>query len=327
MLSYSNSSNNSGYPIARDGPTTIYYHDNPIDYIKEIKEANPDDVSEVISEIVDDITDKLGICSITTKQLIDVDNDIIANELPTNRHNKRIFSKAKDELGKLESKYYAAQNDKIIPVPSMIEDQTEKFYIAGSNGSGKSYWAKLFALEYLASNPGNKIFLISRKKFDKSIDPDIPDIIRIKLDRNFIKQFSKSNNTNDGDDDILNMFSNSLVIFDDYCKIDDKDLVKSIDHLKNTLLELGRQYGTSVISIQHKSLGGMKSTTEFVESSAIVCFPIKNEGETRKVLKNHLMFTNEEIKRILDEEGRRERWLCILKPNIIITENYIKIID
>jgi len=306
---------NDGIPIARDGNIMIYYVDDPIDILKE---QHPEDAEDLVLNLVDDVADKLGISNISTKNLIDIDNDIIANEIPTNRYGKRIVAKVKDELGAMEAKFYRAKNTLSV-VPPQIEGQTSRIYIFGQSGSGKSTWASKYALEYLAVNPGNRVFIMSRKEYDPAFDPVIPDLIRVKLDRNFVKENRKK--------DPLDFYSDSLVIFDDFSKIPDTTIVKAVDQLKNSLLELGRQYNTNIISIQHKGLGGLKSAAELSECTSLVCFPRQNPRESMNVYKKYLLFGNEAMKRIFDDDGMRERWMYILKPNIIVTENYIKIID
>lgn len=302
-------------PIAKDSNIIIYYCDDPIDILKE---QDLDDTEDLVLNLVDDIADKLGISNISTNKLIQYDNDIISGEIPNDRYGKRIASKAKDELGALESKYYRSHS-KLQVIPSNVPNQTARFYIAGDSGAGKTWFASNYACEYLAEDPERRVFLISDKDYDPSIDPKIPDLIRIKLDRNFVKNANKR--------ETFNQYANSLVIFDDFNEMFDKVIVKAIDLLKNWLLKLGRQYNINVISIQHKGLNGKQSSTELSECNYIVLFPASNARETEEILKKYLLFKGPTMQRVLDEEGRQERWMAIKKPNIIITEHYIKIIN
>jgi hypothetical protein len=318
-LSYSRISGNrkiiDGFPIARDGNIIIYYNDNPIDILRE---EDLDEVEDLVLSLVDDVRDKLGFSSISTQKLIDIDNDIISKDDPTDRRGKKIVAKVKDELGAMESKFYRARSQLRL-IPMNIQNQTSRMYTSGDSGAGKTFLAAQYAKEYLEEDPTRRVFLISGKNYDPSIDPILPDLIRVRLDRNFIKNVNKG--------DSFDQYRNSLVIFDDFYEMTDKTLVKAIELLKTWLLKLGRQYDTNIISIQHKGLNGKQSSTELSECNYIIVFPKTNPRETEEILKKYLLFKGQTLNRILDEEGKLQRWMCIKKPNIIITENYIKIID
>jgi hypothetical protein len=322
-LSFSRMAGDSRYnpsvQIAKDGDHKIYYIDDPIDALREF---NDEQAEDMVSELVDETACKLRINCLSTKKLIDVDSDIMAKEPPRDRYAKRIFAGVKDQLAVMEHKLHKAQNPLRV-IPRKVEGQRDGYYIFGPSGCGKSTWVSKFAKEYKIENVGNRVFIFSRKEYDPVFDRDIPGIIRVLLDRNFIRDQQRR----PGGEDPIMSYSDSLCIFDDFLKLEDPAIKKAAEHLKNSLYELGRQYNIDICSVQHKGLGGQKSIIELAESTGIVCFPRINLGESERLVAKHLCFSKDQMMRIFDEEGKKERWLTIIRPNIVITEKYIKIID
>jgi hypothetical protein len=323
-LSYSriatiNGNQVEGHPIAEDGEITIYYIDEPVDVLREHDQEAAEDF---VTDAVDRAANKLYLFNITTKKLIDIDSDVMAKDPPTDRHGRRVYSKVKDEISAMESKLYQAR-DKIKIVPRQIPGQRDAYYTFGMSGCGKSTWASKYARAYQEAFPGNRVFIFSRKQTDPIFDNIVIGLIRVLLDRNFVRDHQRRG----GEADPIAAYENSLVIFDDFLKIEDPTIRKAAEHLKNSIYELGRQYNTDIISIQHKGLGGAKSIIELAESTGITCFPRMNLGESQRLVDKYLCFSKEQMARIFDEEAKKQRWLTIIRPNIIVTEDYIKVID
>lgn len=308
-----------GFQFVKDGNQKIYYIDQPIDVLREYDE---EDAEDLVTNLVDDVVSKLKLYNLTTKKLIDVDSDVMAKDAPRDRYAKRVYAGVKEQLASMESKYYESAHPLQV-IPRKILGQRDGYYIFGPSGSGKSTWCSKYARAYLQENPGSRVFIFSRKEFDPVFDGVIPDLIRVVLDRNFVREHQRR----PGDNDPIANYENSLVIFDDFLKIEDPTIKKAAEHLKNSLYELGRQYNIDICSIQHKGLGGVKSIIELAESTGIVLFPRINMGESYRLVEKYLCFSKDQMLRIFDDASKRERWMCILRPNIIITERYIKIID
>lgn len=321
-LSYSNiagTNGNDSTQIAKDGDQVIYYIDDSVDKLRELDDNEAEDL---IIELVDDAVADLRLVNLTTKKLVDVDGDIMANEPPRDRYSKRVFSDVKNRLAQMESKYYRARHGLQV-IPRNLPTLNDRYYVFGMSGCGKSTWCSNYALAWSSEHTGQPVYIFSRKTCDPAYDGVIPNLVRIILDRGFVHD-----NSGDSEgEDRIQRYANSLVIFDDFLKIDDKLIRDAAQHLKNSIYELGRQYNTDIISSQHKGLGFSKSITELTESTGIVLFPKLNLGESKKVLEKYLCFSKEQIARILDEESKKERWMCIIRPDIVITEKYIKIID
>lgn len=298
---------------------TIYYSTEDIDCRKE---RDIQEVQNDVLELVSEGAQENFIHDISTNKMIKIHSDIMCKDPPSQRIEKRIYNYVVRKMDLAESKYYRAPNGyKIEVVPRDIPQQVDRLYVAAPSGSGKSFFAAMYAINYVKQHPGSKVYIFSRKEYDPSLDERVPNLIRVKLDAELVLNLSKG-----AEKDVLYDYSNSLLIFDDFDQINDNDVRIAVQKFKNAMLELGRQYGISTISITHKLLSGMKSQKELQEASHIVCFPRTNAGECKKVMKAYCHFDDIQIKRILDEEGRAERWMAILRPDCIITQNYIKII-
>ncbi len=311
------SSINDGIQIARDGDIKLYYIDQPIDLLRE---HDQDTAMYMVSDIVDDVVKDMMIFGLGTGKLNTIDCDIMSKSCPTNRIQRRIFNDVKNRIAAMESKIYYPQNGNISILPRKLEGQNNRIYVSGSSGSGKSFWRSRYALNYLSEYPNNRIFLFSRKTFDPVFDDVISNIIRVPLDRKFVMDVEQN-------PEFISNFHDSLLIFDDFEGIHDKDIKRSIMQFKDSAFQLGRQYNIDIISVQHKSLGGAKSIVDLCESNILVCFPKMNLGECLRMINKYCSYSKDQMERIFDDDMKRERWLCIIRPNIAITEHFIKIID
>lgn len=316
-----NDINGEAIQIARDGQVTIYYKDESFSYLDE---HDPEEAEIVTTEIVDDVAERLGMTHLSTKDLISLDTDVLVQCTPSNRYLKKIYAKVRDELASREGKLYQSR-DILRILPRNIPDQRDALFISGSSGQGKTTFASKYAQEYTSYNPGNRVFIISRKRYDPVLDDVIPDIIRPVLDRTFIRQCLRPE---DGQRDPIEDYRDSLVIFDDFTGVANPSLLKAIENLKNAILELGRQHNIYCICIHHKTLGGKSTKVELTEATHLVVFPRGGKAEARHLLERYMYYSKADIDRILDKDTMlKDRWICIIRPNIIISERYIKILD
>lgn len=283
--------------------------------IKLLEDA--EDPCMAISYIVDEEVQRSH-TNISAAKLNSLDADIVADDLPNDRTMKRIFNAVKNNMSYQESRTYNPIGADIEVLPSNVEDQTDSIYVSGMKGSGKTYFAAHYAVNYMREFPGNAVYIFTVKDCDKNVD-DIPGVIRIQITRQFVKSVSKGLP--------FKPFINSLMIFDDYEAISDDDLRRGIIKFKDACHKVGRSYGIYVISIQHKGLGGPDSKIDLSESNMIVMFPKKNLAECKKLLKIYCSLSKNQcdnIYRLIEDV----RYICILREyNILITNTFIKIID
>lgn len=289
----------------------IYYNPEPLDVLKDI----PDPINTV-SHLTDDAVQELGLSHVSTAALNNLDNDIVAGEMPTNRVLKRVAHVVKQRLDSASSKIYNPEHANISLIPRNIHNQTERLFVSGSSGSGKSYFAGEYARNYQIEHPGNNVILLTPKAFDKAFD-NVDNIVKPEINRQFIQYLGTAN--------VLQDFRHCLIIFDDFEGIPDRTMKKAIIDFKDNCLKMGRAHNINIVTIQHKTLGGKDSLVDHCECNIYVFFPNQNPRECKNLLKLYLGFEKSEASTLLrDLTG--ERWACIIKPNILITQHFIKII-
>jgi hypothetical protein len=294
----------------------IYYCEDQLDILTE-----HDEPLDIISEMVDDATSALQVLNIGSNKLNDLDCEVLAGNCPNEKKQRRIYNEVKDSIAALESKIYHPIKADIMVIPRNIPSQNERIYVSGSSGSRKSTWVGIYATYYLAENPGGRVYLVSRKTYDKAFDGIVPGLIRIPLNRQFIKDMQQK------DGDPLDKYENSLIIFDDFESISDPALKKAIFHFKDSCFQLGRSHDISVCSIQHKALGGNKSMVDICEANIFVFFPRNNLRESKAMISRYCGFEKDQMERIFTREFQQQRWAAIIRPDVLITKDYIKVIN
>lgn len=313
-----------GMQIARHGGQKIYYIDDPIDVIHDVE---PVDGFGLVTDTVNEQAKDLQLLGLPAKKLNDTDFAVYNGITPGNKLLKKLYNKVKDDIAVRNSKVYhigSGQHEHVSIVPKCMHGQRDCCYVSGSAGSGKSTWCRQFAIEWQKEHPGQKVYLFSRKQYDEAYDEHIPNLIRIPINRNFI---TENEPKYDGDSDPLEPYRDSLLIFDDIECIHDTAIKEAVIHFKDSAIQLGRSLGIDVCSVLHKGLSGKMSMVDLAEANIIVVFPRMNSREVRNILKNYCSFSRDEVDRILDDETKRSRWLAVIKPNIIATENYVKVFD
>lgn len=200
----------------------------------------------------------------------------------------------------------------VLPLDNKFEEQIQNIVIFGMSGSGKSYWASIYIQLYHSKYPNRKIYLFSRKNYDKLYD-DIPYISRIKLDEKFM----------DAKLD-LEVLPPSLLIFDDVDQCE-KDIKEKIILLRNQVSELGRSQGIFTLNIIHNPLTGSNSTVLKNEMTAVVLFPQSTSHFSIELLKTYMGLSKENIDTIL---ASKQRWVYITKcaPRFYLTSKKLQLL-
>lgn len=210
-----------------------------------------------------------------------------------------LYDKGKKVLDERLSKEIHIDDGMISVLPRMEKDQVQNLYIAAPSGAGKSTWASNFIDEYKLIFPKNRRFLFSRGTEDKALDK--PGTQRIQIDEKMIED------PIDGPKEL----KNSLCIFDDIDTFQNGQLSKTIQKLRDDILETGRKSGISTISTSHQILNYKRTRDVLNECQVVVLFP-KGGGvyAITEFLKRYCGLTPEQIKRILDLPSR---WVAINK--------------
>lgn len=206
----------------------------------------------------------------------------------------------------LQSKKKVINGQNIFPLPNI--DGRDCITVAGSSGAGKSTWIKKFSLIYKQIFPKRKIYLISSKDYDSSLEG-------VKI---------KKISITDESCDLLEwkFFKKSLLIVDDsFFKTEHQ---KCIDKLIRDILQIGRQDKISLIVSKHVLNNGQETKLLKCECNMFVMFP--NHSPRNHII-NYLKmngFKKLDIEKVINTPSR---WVAIRiqHPHSIITENEVRL--
>lgn len=188
------------------------------------------------------------------------------------------------------------EEGELIPLPR--DDRREILYIAGPQGSGKSYYAGQYIKEYQKKFPENDVILFSRIEEDDSFK-DIEGMMKIKLDNSLL------NDPIDAKKELIK----SITIFDDIETMD-KDVQKHMEDLRNDVIKNGRDQsakGKDIYCIcTNHQISDYKKTRDLLnECTSITIFP--KSGSTygiRRVLKTYFGMSKDQIYKVLNLPSR-----------------------
>lgn len=195
----------------------------------------------------------------------------------------------------------------------MPTTETERVFIGGKSGMGKSSIASMYIREYIEMFPDRRVILLSIHENEKAYAM-YPNMIRIPLDINFVDNVPS-----------LEELSNSLVIFDDCDNLNDKNLSNVIKLLNNNLIANGRKYNIHVLTLYHLLMDYSRTRQLLNEANRVVFFLGVNAYHLGRFLKVYAGLSPEQIKKIT---GLRSRWCCLNMaiPNYFISESEIGIL-
>lgn len=204
------------------------------------------------------------------------------------------------------------------PNSSMYKNsQREVLYVAGSSGSGKSYYIAQYARNYLKLFPKHVVVVFSEVEEDPAFK-DI-DIIQFKLDDVFVQNQTEKNEHSIGIGDL----KDSLCIFDDTDTISNKKARTMIAELKDQILQTGRHHNISMCCTSHVIQNYLKTRTLILEATHVVLFPKSGaQAQIRNFLKAYMGMNKKEIDKAMSLDGR---WICCHKaaPNFIMYQKGI----
>lgn len=224
--------------------------------------------------------------------------------------------------------FFMGMDDKGIIEPiyhTQLNNEANRFLISGSGGSGKSYFAKHLADNFLEQYPKKKTVLISGtprvdnkifycekcikilEKIEEMDEPSefLEDKIRRCKECGYIKKLKIDSEILDDPIDI-NIFKHSLVIFDDIDRLDD-DIADELHRMEKKIINTGRISDISIMVINQSILGGKKTSVANKNSFCATVFP--NSGSKYEILyylSKYLFFPIKLTNRLLDLPTR---WL------------------
>lgn len=211
-------------------------------------------------------------------------------------------------------------------LPYIPNGQRSALYISGISGSGKStsaakYIKELRKLEKYKQFPVyfiSSVELCSPKtdlRSEKEMDPaytDINDFYRIDINNPLTLNLKAEE------------LAKSIVLFDDWTAISDKQIKEFIENLLKSLLENSRKNETQIIVINHLTQDYSKTRLIIHECESYFLYPQFNMNSTLKFLKSYLDLDKEQLDEV-KKCSATSRWLFIHKsaPRYIITEKVV----
>jgi hypothetical protein len=204
---------------------------------------------------------------------------------------------------------YRTDSETLCVYPSK---NSERVFVAGKSGSGKSTFTAQYIREYTEMYPKRNVFLISTHEEEKAYR--ILPINQIPLDETFLEKPPS-----------LTDLTQSLVVFDDTDNLQDKDLQRAVQSLNNDLLANGRKYEIHVITLAHQLMDYSRSRTLLNEANRVVFFNGGSAYHVQRYLKVYAGLQPKQIRRILDS---RSRWTCmgLTIPNYVVTEHEVYVL-
>lgn len=190
--------------------------------------------------------------------------------------------------------------------------KSERVYIAGKSGCGKSCLASMYMREYKEMFPKRKIILLSTHTDEKAYKPF--KVIQIPLN----KEFTQAPPT-------LDILKNALVVFDDCDNLQDKNIQKAVNAVNNDLISNGRKYDIHVISLAHQLMDYSRTRNLLNEANRVIFFMGGGKYHIRRYLKVYAGLDADAIKKIM---GLRSRWVCLglTMPNYYLSQHEIGIL-
>jgi hypothetical protein len=194
--------------------------------------------------------------------------------------------------------YNCSDDEELVVLP---DDSSERECVCmlARSGAGKSYQAFLYIKGWLAQkkNKGKPVILFSSLTEDKTLDKIGSRLKRIKLNMEFLNKGVS-----------LDLFKNSLVVFDDVDVISDKNIRKKVLKIQAAILQIGRHSGISCISTSHSFCSPDNKIT-INESSKFYLYPtVGIPRGLEYLLENYRGLTKIQIKKLKRNHGR---FICI----------------
>lgn len=197
------------------------------------------------------------------------------------------------------------------------EKQTQRIYVAGESGVGKTSFLCKYINEFHKKYPKSKILFFSSKMEDENIDK-MKYVERVQVDEDIL--------TNPYTLAELAETKPCLTVFDDIEDFQTKKITKEIDRLLNEILRNGRSYGIFCIYTHHQPSDYKATRNLIFEATHCVIFP-KRAG---KDAYNYFLESKMNLRKKLVEKinGLKSNFVCIKKniPKCVIADKYILLV-
>lgn len=286
------------------------YNDKIIRITKEEQEPDRNLDEEDIYDLMDDddfnknkykifpIKDRLKLTKSLKQHIEPLDEYLVSKY-------KIVSEKLKEKL----KKELILHSGVMVPLP---HEQSERIYIAGHAGSGKSCLTAMIAYEYHKMFPKRKIYIFTKHHKEKAYKTI--KHVEILCDNEILQNPIQ-----------ITSLSKSLVIFDDCDHVQDKVINNNLVKLNNDLITGSRKYDTHVITLGHQLMDYKATRNLLNEANRVVFFNSGSKYHTTRYLKVYCGLDPQVIKKIT---SLKSRWVMISQtiPQYVLHEHGIFII-
>lgn len=238
-------------------------------------------------------------------------------------------------------------------LPNPNPKKRDVIFLTGTSGSGKSYFAKNFILDYVKlHNNQRKVFIVSQMESDETLDEAMylfpsniseseraamapeakekyrnPMVKRIPLDDNYWFENPPSVDHEH--------FARTLWVFDDIDAIPNKQMVANIEMFLNNIATRGRMHGEtqgaiSTLYITHHTSVGTNKRLKLVmhDSTGYVVYPSSSSARGLVYLLNNYANVDCNFKILNQKFKRLGRWVYIRKhyPQVMVSANQAELV-
>ncbi len=285
------------------------YH-NQILYIT----TEGDEIKNNPMDILEDIYNGNNRKKLTREQMVMVKNALMSGDDEYAESVYDILTNVKQRCKEMSKKEFKIYDDGILkPLPRF--NKTERTFVAGQTECGKTYWVRQYLEQMRKVYPNKKIFVFSDVEADPELDI-LKNITRFKLDDGLLKKKPIK----------PEIFKNSICVFDDIDSIQNKDLFKLIQNLRDSLLRRGRHEDISTIVTSHLLTNYKDTRIVLNECNSITIFA--RSGSTygiKYLLKKYVGLEKDAVNKVLDLPSR---WVTLYKnhPQYVLYEKGVYIL-
>jgi GTPase SAR1 family protein len=198
------------------------------------------------------------------------------------------------------------------------DEQTERLFISGPSGVGKSSFIAQYIHFWSVKYPNCPILLFSSKKEDKQLD-GIKNLIRVQIDEDIlVNPFTLNEIT-------IKKKPAYLCIFDDIEDFSNKKVSNEVRRFCEECLRLGRSYHIYSIVVHHQPTDYRATRNYLLESSAVVIFPRRAPSNVYNYLLEKKLMINKDNINLINKLN--SNWVYIRRsyPNTITSNKYVLI--
>ena len=316
-LSFTKGKDSEAVAVVRNGPydgEILYLHDNeakkerpepkkefsPTKYLSQMKGMKPTDRVRLSAKI---------------QEALDKKQEELVGE---SKEMKELYQQIKRDVEKDKS-IELPSDSTYFPIPNPDPNVRSVVYCAGMSGSGKSYFAKNYAENYIKLFPSRSIYLVSQLEHDETLDNLKVNGKVCPPKRLDYKSFVKNPPTMEEFEDPC------LIIFDDYDCIADpygKAVQQMIDMIaiqgRHSGEGKGNGQGTSMLVLSHFLSNYRKTRLILGEAQSMVLYPYSTSYKALQyVCQHHCGLSKEEVQGL----KKLGRWVLIKKtyPSYLIS--------